>query len=97
MCNHNLTYRLTVVLCIAVVGLCGGCQTTPSEEHGVRATNSTIQPPIPPPPPLQGIRVNGTDQNPTYGYYTPEGDVKCCWETIEEAQAAADAYGRNAK
>ncbi len=35
-----------------------------------------------------GIRVNGTEANPTYGNLQPTGDTICCWRSPQDAYAA---------
>lgn len=40
--------------------------------------------------PFKGIRVDGTELNPIYGYRMPDGKVIVGWADMEQAQAAAD-------
>jgi hypothetical protein len=45
--------------------------------------------------PYHGIRVNGTDARPTYGFKDYWGRLHCLpWYSLEEAQAAADTQQR---
>jgi len=45
--------------------------------------------------PYNGIRVNGTEARPTYGYKDYWGRLHCLpWYCMEDAQAAADRQQR---
>lgn len=40
--------------------------------------------------PFEGIRVDGTELHPIYGYKEPDGKIVVGWATLEQAQAVAD-------
>ena len=45
--------------------------------------------------PYKGIRVNGTEAIPTYGFKDYWGRLRCLpWYTLEDAQAAAEMQQR---
>jgi len=89
-------YLLGVLLVGAVAFV--GCSEpkTPNAPNGTvvmmaEATPTPISPdPAPTIQPYYGIRVNGTEARPTYGFKDRRGRLICApWYTIEEAQRAA--------
>lgn len=90
MCER-LKVTLSIGLCaVALAGiLLAGCESQNPSTAGTQMDKSARLDPGNIPGAIRGIRVNGTEVNPTYGYINPKGDTVCCWPTLEEAELAA--------
>lgn len=98
-----LSLSLLGVLLVAFVALVG-CESpkTPNAPTQMvttmaEATPSPAHPDLAPTiKPYYGIRVNGTEARPTFGFKDKWGRLVCePWYTIEEAQMAAEIQWRN--
>lgn len=91
---NSFLMKVALPCATAFVVLVAGCGTRQTETS-VPSPNPTaqVQAELPPqsyPDKTYGIRVNGTEVNPTFGYVAPNGDtITCCTDL-----ATADSLGR---